>query len=163
MPFYPDLHLIYNFTVYIVNNGASPYVEWSMKHFYFNHFVGKLERTKKVCFPLSMFCVSDHREEFTIKVGTRKGQIEKWMYHMRGQWNYLNVRVHLSSCYWVKLFESNFKNTFSIIVHVLRSLPTFVLKRQVDPWVEPVEVISHWNPRNPPVNRLNVTVWPSNL
>lgn len=27
VPFYPDLHLIYNFTVYIVNNAASPYVE----------------------------------------------------------------------------------------------------------------------------------------
>lgn len=37
-------HLIYNFTVYIVNNTASPYVEYSIKHFYFNHFVGILEK-----------------------------------------------------------------------------------------------------------------------
>lgn len=40
-------HLIYNFTVYIVNNTASPYVEYSIKHFYFNHLVGILE--KKIC------------------------------------------------------------------------------------------------------------------
>lgn len=41
-------HLIYNFTVYIVNNTASPYVEYSIKHFYFNHFVGILEKKKSV-------------------------------------------------------------------------------------------------------------------
>lgn len=63
-------HLIYNFTVYIVNNTASPYVEYSMKHFYFNHLVEILEekksRKQKVCFPLAMFCVSDHRGEFGV-------------------------------------------------------------------------------------------------
>lgn len=42
--------------------------------------IGK-KKKKKVCFPLSMFCVSDHREEFPIKVGTRKRQVGKWMYH----------------------------------------------------------------------------------
>lgn len=47
-------HLIYSFTVYIVNNTASPYVECSIKHFYFNHLVGifkkkndKNKQTKK--------------------------------------------------------------------------------------------------------------------
>lgn len=63
-------HLIYNFTVYIVNNTASLYVEYSIKHFYFNHLVGILEN---VCFPLAMFCVT----RIYSKVGTRKGQMEK--------------------------------------------------------------------------------------
>lgn len=38
-------HLIYSFTVYIVNNAASPYVENSIKHFYSS--VGILENRKK--------------------------------------------------------------------------------------------------------------------
>lgn len=33
-----------------------------MKHFYFNHFVGKLERTKKSVFPtLDVLCVGSQR------------------------------------------------------------------------------------------------------
>lgn len=54
-------HLIYSFTVYIVNNAASPYVENSIKHFYFNRSVGILEnkQQKKYCvFPtLRVLCV----------------------------------------------------------------------------------------------------------
>lgn len=85
-------HLIYNFTVYIVNNTASPYVEYSIKHFYFNHIVGVLE---KYVFPTRHVLCVDHREEFTVRVGGRKGQIEKWMYYTLWETYgtyYLNVR-----------------------------------------------------------------------
>lgn len=59
----PDLQF---YSIYIVNNAASPYVENSIKHFYFNRKVGILENKQKniVCFPLSVFCVLDHRVEF---------------------------------------------------------------------------------------------------
>lgn len=120
-------HLIYNFTVYIVNNTASPYVEYSIKHFYFNHLVGILEK-KNMCFPLAMFCVLDHREEFTVRVGTREGQIEKWMYHTLWETYgtyYLNVREStfliflLSKVIWFCIFFfSFFFLTFCIIVHM---------------------------------------------
>lgn len=127
-------HLIYSFTVYIVNNTASPYVECSIKHFYFNHLVGIFEKkndknkqTKKkinVCFPLAMSCVSDHRGEFQERGWHQaKGQTEKWMYHT--SWEtygtyYLNVRERtfiiflLSTIIWFCIFFLFF--TFCIVV-----------------------------------------------
>lgn len=65
-------HLIYNFTVYIVNNTASPYVEYSIKHFYFNHLVGILE--KKIVFPTRhVLCVGSQRRIYTKGFGTGRG------------------------------------------------------------------------------------------
>lgn len=43
----------------------------SIKHFYFNHLVGIL---KKMCFPLAMFCVLDHREEFTVELARERAK-----------------------------------------------------------------------------------------
>ena len=65
-------HDLQFYSIYIVNNTASPYVEYSIRHFYFNHLVGILES-----FPLAMFCVLAHREELTRRVGGGEGQAEK--------------------------------------------------------------------------------------
>lgn len=121
-------HLIYNFTVYIVNNTASPYVEYSIKHFYFNHFVGIL-RKKKVYFPLfHVLCVGS-QSRISNKGGTRKVQIEKWMYHTLWETYgtyYLNVREStfiiflLSKVIWFCFFFF-FLTFFCIIVHVTQT------------------------------------------
>ena len=44
-----------------------------------------------MCFPLAMFCVLDHREEFTVKVGARKGPNRELnvSYIVRDLWNLL--------------------------------------------------------------------------
>lgn len=80
---------------------------------------------KNVCFPLAMFCVLDHREEFTVKVGARKGQIEKWMYHTLWETYgtyYLNVREStfiiflLSKVIWFCIFASFFFTFFFFLL-----------------------------------------------
>lgn len=93
--------LIFNFTVNIVNNTASLYVEYSIKHFYFKHLV-KYWKTIYV-FPTRHLFVG-HRE---VKVGSRRGQTEKWMYHTLwenyGKY-YLNVgKSTLTICLWCKV------------------------------------------------------------
>lgn len=75
-------HLIYSFTVYIVNNTASPYVECSIKHFYFNHLVGifKKKKWQKQTNKKKLMCVSHSpcpvcritEENFKKGVGTRQ-------------------------------------------------------------------------------------------
>lgn len=117
----PDLQF---YSIYIVNNTASPYVEYSIKHFYFNHLVGILE---KCVFPTRhVLCVGSRIQEFTVRVGARKGQIEKWMYHTLWETYgtyYLNVREStfiiflLSKVIWFCIFFF----TFCIIVQVAQT------------------------------------------
>lgn len=58
--------------------------------------------------------LSDHREEFPIKVGTRKGPNREMnvSYVVRGLWNDLNVRLHLSSRYFAKLLDFKLQERF---------------------------------------------------
>lgn len=103
-------HLIYNFTVYIVNITASPYVEYSIKHFYFNHLVGILEKKKKSVFPTRhVLCIGSQRRIYStcwhqdgakwrpecIIHCERLMELTTWMLE----------RVHLLSSFQVKLFD----------------------------------------------------------
>lgn len=68
-------------------------------------------------------------------------------YVVRGSWNYLNVRVHLSSRYWVKLFDFNLQRFFLHHCPRCSSQPMFVFKRQESLLLYPGESLSGrcWN------------------
>lgn len=74
-----------------------------------------------MCFSLAMFCVLDDKE-FIVRVGTRKGQIGKWMYNTLWETYgtyYLNVREStfiiflLSKVLWFGIFFKLFVSLFT--------------------------------------------------
>lgn len=102
-------HLIYNFTVYIVNNTASPYVEYSIKHFYFFPSCWNLEeKKKKKCFPLAMLCVLDHGGELDSKCWRQRAKRRtECIIHcerLMELTTWMLERVHLLSSSSVKVF-----------------------------------------------------------
>lgn len=110
----PDLQF---YSIYIVNNAASPYVENSLKHFYFNRSVGILEKKQKKCVSHSLCSVCWITEyNFTIKVGTREVHIEKWMYHTLWETYgtyYLNVREYIDDLINFSSFTFCFASLFT--------------------------------------------------
>lgn len=86
-------HLIYSFTVYIVNNKASLYVECSIKHFYFNHLVKQLE---KKCVSHSPCSVCWLAEEGLAQWNECIIYCERLMAHT----TWMLERVHLLSTHW---------------------------------------------------------------
>lgn len=118
-----------------------------------------LENWKKKCVFPALDVLSDHREEFPIKVGTRKGQTEKWMYHML--WEAFGTTWMLEYIYhllteWSYLI-STLRNTFCICVRVTPvswcvNDKNLFFCTKVDPWLDAVGTISHQNNRKTSFN-----------
>lgn len=135
-------HLIYNFTVYIVNNTASPYVAYSIKHLYFNHLVGLLE--KKCASRLTVFCVGSQR------------RIQSW--HLEGPNRELNVSfivrdlkeltTWMLESTFIIFTQSSFLFFFFFLllascshVHVAQTRKKKKMHQVMEPWVVAVEMI----------------------